>query len=262
MRRVEGAAGGLYAWQAEDSRDPFHILRRLLLDEILEEDEVYSWLNYVEEHHGTDKEKKADGTEHKKRSRHHCDTESEDEGEHADIKNAINNLGGLPNNSTISPAPTSITGWHLPEDQGSSRRLRVSSTLPRGICRGGTIYIPNRTREDHPGASSAFASWDNAAAFEGEDEEELGGAAGQEQLFGRPRRQGVGEIWGKIRHAWLRQWRGKGTDNRFYIPRITRDRANNLRVVWEDEDEEYDEHLQEREENRQRRRGNDGNQGV
>ncbi len=261
MRRVEGAAGGLYAWQAEDSRDPFHILRRLLLDEILEEDEVYSWLNYVEEHHGTDKEKNADGKEPKKRS-HHSDTESEDEGEHADIKNAINNLGGLPNNSAISPAPTSITGWHLPEAQGSSRRLRVSSTLPRGICRGGTIYIPNRTREDHSSAGSAFASWDSATAFEGEDEEELGGAAGQGQRFGRLRRQGVREIGGKIRHAWLRQWRGKGTDNRFYIPRITRDRANNLRVVWEDEDEEYDEHLQEREENRQQRRGNGGNQDA
>jgi hypothetical protein len=238
--RVEGAAGGLYAWQAEDSRDPFHILRRLLLDEILEEEDVYAWLNYVEEHHGTSiKEKTKKGS----------DTESEDD-DVDELKNRFSQL-----EKSVSPSVTSA-GWHLPESHYTSRSgLRGPSA---GSCRGGTIYVPYDSQaRPTSNAASAFASWDDPGGTLEEELEASGADAFQHSGF-RLRRQGVVEIGGKIRHAWIRQWRGKGTDNRFYIPRITRDRANNLRVVWEDEEEEYDEHLQRREEDRQRKNDEGG----
>lgn len=220
MHRYETETGGTYSWTTEEIRDPYQILRRLLLDEILQEDETYAWLHYVEEQHEAGHKIRSQKKPKRKATHVVFSDDSESEPEH----------------TRDSGKPPSIQSLQ----ETSTRSFTPRSGAYQSICRGGTIYA-GAASNAQARPVSAFASWDQPA---------LGSinAPPDDDVESTHRRKergplGMTEIGSKIKHAWTRQWHGKGTGRRFYIPRITRDASTNVvRVVWEDEEEEYDEH--------------------
>lgn len=179
---------------------------------------MYAWLNYVEEQYQS--ERRQD-----KRKREPSDAGEVSESDSDGDAHSLN-----------------VDETRMPHDSTVRNPLGLLDPS-RTICRGGTIYV--RQPLERLASNTAFASWEQSttASINSSTAEENDGTAPSPSQHQR-KRLGVGEIGGKIRHAWMRQWHGKGTGTNFYIPRITRDRSNNsVRIVWEDEDEEYNEHL-------------------